>query len=122
MSGLAHHPSYISVSVTFNMVTISGSIRKMFQRIRRDSKPTITEPVTASLPAKHEIQPSTTHLEHAPTTNIQTEALVAMTPGEDFTLLPITLDEVRPDKVLVEMKASGICHTVPPPSPSPLAA
>ncbi len=43
---------------------------------------------------------------------LQTEALVVQEPKADFTLTNITLDEVRPDEVLVEMKYSGICHTV----------
>ena len=43
---------------------------------------------------------------------LQTEALVVQEPKADFTLTNITLDEVRSDEVLVEMKYSGICHTV----------
>lgn len=43
---------------------------------------------------------------------LQTEALVVREPKDPFVLTPITLDEVRPDEVLVEMKFSGICHTV----------
>lgn len=43
---------------------------------------------------------------------LRTEALVVQEPKADFTLTPITLDEVKPDEVLVEMKYSGICHTV----------
>lgn len=45
-------------------------------------------------------------------TNIETEALVVTKPGDDFRLTPITLDEIRGNEVLVEMKYSGICHTV----------
>lgn len=41
-----------------------------------------------------------------------TEALVVEQPKADFKLQEITLDEVRQDEVLVEMKYSGICHTV----------
>lgn len=44
--------------------------------------------------------------------NISTEALVIHKPGDNFVMEPITLDEVRSDEVLVEMKYSGICHTV----------
>ncbi|KAF3761590.1 hypothetical protein M406DRAFT_94894 [Cryphonectria parasitica EP155] len=44
-------------------------------------------------------------------TNIETEALVVAAPGDDFKLVPIILDEVRGNEVLVEMKYSGICHT-----------
>lgn len=45
-------------------------------------------------------------------TNIETEALVVAKPGDDFKLTPIILDEVKGNEVLVEMKYSGICHTV----------
>lgn len=45
-------------------------------------------------------------------TNIETEALVVAKPGEHFQLTPIILDQVRGNEVLVEMKYSGICHTV----------
>jgi Zn-dependent alcohol dehydrogenase len=45
-------------------------------------------------------------------TNIATEALVTEKPGDRFEMRPIILDEVRGDEVLVEMKYSGICHTV----------
>lgn len=44
--------------------------------------------------------------------DIHTEALVVSKPGGDFVMQPIILDEVRSDEVLVEMKYSGICHTV----------
>lgn len=44
-------------------------------------------------------------------TNIATEALVVQKPGDKFEMMPIILDEVRSDEVLVEMKYSGICHT-----------
>ena len=43
---------------------------------------------------------------------VQTRALVVREPKADFTMTTITLDEVRADEVLVEMKYSGICHTV----------
>lgn len=42
----------------------------------------------------------------------KTEGLVVQAAKADFILEPITLDEVRSDEVLVEMKFSGICHTV----------
>jgi Zn-dependent alcohol dehydrogenase len=45
-------------------------------------------------------------------TNITTEALVVHRPGDKFEMTRIILDEVRADEVLVEMKYSGICHTV----------
>lgn len=48
----------------------------------------------------------------AATTNIHTEGLVVDKPGADFVMRPVILDEVRDDEVLVEMKYSGICHTV----------
>lgn len=44
--------------------------------------------------------------------NFQSEALVVMSPGAPFTMKPIVLDEVRDDELLIEMKYSGICHTV----------
>ena len=43
---------------------------------------------------------------------LHSEALVVEEPKADFKLMPITLDEVRADELLVEMKFSGICHTV----------
>ena len=43
---------------------------------------------------------------------LQTEALVVQEPKANFTMTNITLDEVRSDEILVEMKYSGICHTV----------
>ena len=49
---------------------------------------------------------------HAFTFPLQTKAFVVQEPKADFTLTNITLDEVRPDEVLVETKYSGICHTV----------
>jgi Zn-dependent alcohol dehydrogenase len=45
-------------------------------------------------------------------TDIETEAFVVMKPGNDFKLTPVILDEVRADELLIEMKYSGICHTV----------
>lgn len=49
---------------------------------------------------------------------LQTKAFVVQEPKADFALTTITLDEVRPDEVLVEMKYSGICHTVRRHAPS----
>jgi Zn-dependent alcohol dehydrogenase len=46
------------------------------------------------------------------TTNIETEAFVVDAPNAPFTLTPIILDEMRKDEFLIEMKYSGICHTV----------
>lgn len=46
------------------------------------------------------------------TTNIETEAFVVDSPNAPFKLTPIILDEMREDEFLVEMKYSGICHTV----------
>ena len=43
---------------------------------------------------------------------VQTSALVVREPKADFTMTTIMLDDVRADEVLVEMKYSGICHTV----------
>lgn len=45
-------------------------------------------------------------------TNIETEAFVVTEPKAPFKLTPISLDEVRGNEILVEMKYSGICHTV----------
>lgn len=45
-------------------------------------------------------------------TNFETDAIVVLNPGDDFKLMPIVLDEVRDDELLIEMKYSGICHTV----------
>jgi len=44
-----------------------------------------------------------------PRRNIETMALVVESPKADFRLVPVILDEVRADEVLVEMKYSGIC-------------
>jgi Zn-dependent alcohol dehydrogenase len=44
--------------------------------------------------------------------DVATEAFVVHEAGADFKLTPIILDEVRDDEILVEMKYSGICHTV----------
>ncbi|KAI3553477.1 AreB protein [Colletotrichum abscissum] len=43
--------------------------------------------------------------------NIETEAYVVDKLNADFELVPIILDEIRPNEVLVEMKYSGVCHT-----------
>ncbi|KAK1633924.1 AreB protein [Colletotrichum phormii] len=43
--------------------------------------------------------------------NIETEAYVVDQVNADFELVPIILDEIRPNEVLVEMKYSGVCHT-----------
>lgn len=38
------------------------------------------------------------------------------TAGGDFEMTPIVLQDLRPDEVLVEMKYSGVCHTVRSPN------
>ncbi|OHE97203.1 AreB protein [Colletotrichum orchidophilum] len=43
--------------------------------------------------------------------NIETQAYVVDKVNADFQLVPIILDEIRPNEVLVEMKYSGVCHT-----------
>ena len=48
----------------------------------------------------------------ATTTNIETEAFVVDKPNAPFKLTPIIIDEMRDDEYLIEMKYSGICHTV----------
>ena len=42
----------------------------------------------------------------------QTEAFVVEKAKDDFQLRKVTMGPIRPDEVLVEMKYSGICHTV----------
>lgn len=42
--------------------------------------------------------------------NVETEAYVVEQVKAGFKLVPIVLDEVRPDEVLVEMKYSGVCR------------
>ncbi|TDZ71601.1 Aryl-alcohol dehydrogenase [Colletotrichum trifolii] len=48
-------------------------------------------------------------------TSIETEAYVVEKVHADFQLVPIILDEVRPDEVLVEMKYSGVYVVIYPP-------
>ncbi|KAF6834622.1 putative alcohol dehydrogenase [Colletotrichum musicola] len=43
--------------------------------------------------------------------NIETVAYVVEEVNAPFKLVPIILDEIRPNEVLVEMKYSGVCHT-----------
>jgi hypothetical protein len=43
---------------------------------------------------------------------LETEALVVKATGGQFEMTPIVLQDLRPDEVLVEMKYSGVCHTV----------
>lgn len=45
-------------------------------------------------------------------TNIHARAYVVHSKGSEFVLEDVILDETRPDEVLVEMKYTGICHTV----------
>jgi Zn-dependent alcohol dehydrogenase len=47
-----------------------------------------------------------------PDKNIPTRALVVEKAGSPFILRDVILDEVREDEVLVEMKYTGLCHTV----------
>ena len=47
-----------------------------------------------------------------PDKNIPTKALVVDKAGAPFVLEDVVLDEVREKEVLVEIKYSGICHTV----------
>ena len=46
------------------------------------------------------------------TKDIETIAYVVHNPKEAFVLEDVVLDEMRDDEVLVDMKFSGICHTV----------
>jgi Zn-dependent alcohol dehydrogenase len=48
----------------------------------------------------------------ASTKNIETIAYVCHGPKEDFKLENIVLDDIQDNEVLVDMKYSGICHTV----------
>lgn len=43
---------------------------------------------------------------------IRTKAFVVESPKAPFVLQDVVLDEVRDSEVLVEMKYTGICHTV----------
>ena len=47
--------------------------------------------------------------------NIHTQAYVVEAKGAPFKLQDVILDEIQPNEVLVEMKYTGICHTVCPP-------
>jgi Zn-dependent alcohol dehydrogenase len=47
-----------------------------------------------------------------PETQIPTKAFVVDAPGSPFVLRDVVLDEVRSNEVLVEMKYTGLCHTV----------
>ncbi|GKT44984.1 aryl-alcohol dehydrogenase [Colletotrichum spaethianum] len=86
----------------------------------------ITSSTKASLPQS--LKSATEHVEHAvhiehnaaagqestsfgDVKNVETEAYVVEHVKADFKLVPIILDEVRPDELLIEMKYSGVCHT-----------
>ena len=47
-----------------------------------------------------------------PGKQIPTTAFVVEKPGAPFVLQDVTLDEVRANEILVEMKYTGLCHTV----------
>lgn len=47
-----------------------------------------------------------------PYKNFETVALVVEKPKDPFKLESIVLDEVRENELLIDMKYSGICHTV----------
>lgn len=47
-----------------------------------------------------------------PQKQIPTTAFVVEKPGAPFKLQEVVLDEVRSNEVLVEMKYTGLCHTV----------
>lgn len=42
---------------------------------------------------------------------ITTKAAVVEAPGAPFTVHEVTLDDLRPDEVLVRVVAAGLCHT-----------
>ena len=46
------------------------------------------------------------------TKNIETIGYVVHGPKEEFKLEELVLDEMQDDELLVDMKYSGICHTV----------
>lgn len=48
------------------------------------------------------------------TAGLETIAYVVHDAKEDFKLEDIVLDEMQDDELLVDMKYSGICHTVSP--------
>lgn len=47
-----------------------------------------------------------------PEKQIPTKAFVVEAPHAPFVLQDVVLDEVRDNEVLVEMKYTGLCHTV----------
>jgi Zn-dependent alcohol dehydrogenase len=47
-----------------------------------------------------------------PEKQIPTTAFVVEKPGAPFVLQDVILDEVRANEILVEMKYTGLCHTV----------
>lgn len=47
-----------------------------------------------------------------PEKQIPTKAFVVDAPEAPFVLQDVVLDEVRSNEVLVEMKYTGLCHTV----------
>lgn len=46
---------------------------------------------------------------------IPTKAYLVEEVGGPFVLKDVVLDQLEPDEVLVEMKYTGLCHTVRPP-------
>jgi Zn-dependent alcohol dehydrogenase len=46
---------------------------------------------------------------------IPTKAYLVEEEGGPFVLKDVVLDQLEPDEVLVEMKYTGLCHTVRPP-------
>ena len=53
-----------------------------------------------------------TNLTTIPEKQIPTKAFVVNEPNAPFVLSDVVLDEVRSNEVLVEMKYTGLCHTV----------
>lgn len=45
-------------------------------------------------------------------TRIETVGLVLEAAHAGFKMMPVVLDNMGPDEILVEMQYSGICHTV----------
>ncbi len=53
---------------------------------------------------------------------ITTKALVVDKPGAPFVLEDVVLDKLRNNELLVDIKYSGLCHTVSPPPRSVLTS
>ena len=100
-----HNPAALVDSIAETLIEGSESTAKTVQ-----NHP-VTQTVKSTLSNTADVNGTTGTPHEAPTFPLKTEALVVQRPKADFELVPITLDEIRSDEVLVEMKYSGICHT-----------